>query len=381
MTNSNTSFDSRIDLIRQEIIDGKFGIPGSRFLQTRDLAKQYNMSLVTAQKIMVELRDLGMIELIGKKYYLTHGIVPKSSPLGQIKNNDNHILGFHVTNIDNQYFGSLIHKATKHANALGYRVIVASSNYKHKEELAVLNMFRDIGVSGVLSCPGLFDNTAELYSNYVLPHVYIGRKPDGAIGDSVLVNNHAAGKSVARHFIEIGYKNFAYVGPRELHQNSDPRFLGFREEITCQGFELPVENKFEVSVGDFTDTSRITSNFLYKLDEPTAIFCFHDLIAVEMLNLCKQLNLNVPEDVAICGFDNLSVSRTATNALTTVGYRINEMARIAVNLLINQITSEVEGGVNYYIEPTIFVRETTQRDAKYKKENMISHDVYYKGLI
>ena len=75
------------------------------------------------------------------------------------------------------------------------------------------------------------------------------------------------------------------------------------------------------------------------------------------------------------------IARTTTNALTTVGYRINEMTQTAINLLTNQIETEQEGGVNYYIEPTIFVRDTTQRNANYKKENMISHDMLYKGIV
>ncbi|NLB42322.1 MAG: substrate-binding domain-containing protein [Clostridiales bacterium] len=381
MTKQYTNLKAYIDLIESEIKEGKFGLPGRRFPQTREVGEKYNVSLVTAQKVMVELRERGIIELVGKKYYLTHGRVSRSSPLGRLKDNDKRILGFHVTNIDSQYFASLVHSAGKYANKLGYRLVTASSNYKHEEEIAILNMFRDIGASGVLSCPGIYDNTAELYSSYVLPHVFIGRKPDGVNSDSVLVNNHAAGKSVAKHFFEAGYKKFGYVGFKELGQKNDPRYLVFYEGLIQEGFELPNENKFEVSADDFTNTSRITSSFLHKLKEPTAIFCFHDLIAVELLNLCKQLNLAIPEDVGICGFDNLYISRTATNALTTVGYRINEMTQTAINLLTNQIMTEQEGGVNYYIEPTIFVRDTTQKNANYKKENMISHDMLYKGIV
>ena len=91
MTKQYTSLNGLVELIESEIKEGKFGLPGRRFPQTREIGEMYNVSLVTAHKVMVKLRERGIIELVGKKYYLTHGRVSKSSPLGKLKDNDKKI--------------------------------------------------------------------------------------------------------------------------------------------------------------------------------------------------------------------------------------------------------------------------------------------------
>ncbi len=364
--------------IMQEIENGGCGAPGKQFYSTRGLAQKYGCSLVTAQKVMVLLREAGCITLAGKKYYLTHGRVGNRTPYAKARGERKKLIGFHVTNIESPFFAALVKEAEQAAGKHGYRLITASSRYQEKEEAEILRMFRDIGVAGILSCPGLTEETTKLYKKCILPFVFLCRRPRSMHADSVLVDNYSAGKNVARHLCKMGYRSFAYIGLKKLEQGEDTRFIGFREALLAEGFVLPEENVLRIDSAESGAVAWEISRFIRNLQAPVAIFCFQDLLAVEVFKSCRTLKREVPEEVAICGFDNLSVSEVTTKPLTTVGYPIRTMAETAVSLLIRRIEGSEEEIAECAVAPSLFVRESTRKDAEKPAGSLLDKDVLYK---
>ena len=116
----------------------------------------------------------------------------------------------------------------------------------------------------------------------------------------------------------------------------------------------------DIGAGNSVDTVDNTANYLLaKIPEvkPTAICCCNDLMAVGAMNACKSLDLSVPEDVSIMGFDNVSLSRYVAPKLTTMDQNMFLLGQSAAQLLLEQI----RGGKNRRIvlENTLVVRETT----------------------
>jgi|LSQX01.3.fsa_nt_gb LacI family transcriptional regulator len=364
------------NIIEQEIKEGKFGLPGERFLTTRELAQVRGVSLVTAQQILVNLRQKGIIELIGKKYYLTHGRIQEKTPYKKQKKCESRLIGLHITNLESEFFASLAKAAEICARAEGYRVLIASSSYGYEEEMDILNTFREIGVAGVLSCPGTSEKAETLYENYVLPHVFLGRKPKSANAEGVLVNCFPTTCNIAAHFISKGFKNFAYVGLNQLRRGEDIRLTGFKEGLLREGYVLEEENIILVDAKNIPEDFKSVHRFLRNIKQPTAIFCFHDLLAVRVLKLCHELKIAVPERVAIAGFDNLPITLNTSPSLTTVSYRTDEMAQTAVRLLIDQIKTGKESNTNYYIEPSLIIRGSTSNVKNKKQETIEMHNVF-----
>lgn len=340
------------ELVSQAILKGEYGLDGSPFMSTRELASRCEISLVTAQRVMVALRERGLIELTGKKYFLSHG-----KQLQKVK-----ILGFHVPNIENQYFSSLVKSARRCATHRGYKLIVAESGYDASQEKEILDMFQELKVMGVLSCPGIVEKTGSLYRKYPLPIVFLGRKPDEFIGQSVLVNTYQATRKVAEHLINENYKSFAYIGLKEIIRE-DSRLDGYRVGLEKERYSLTKDSIIRIGINEIAKSTKIISEFILNLPKPVGIFCFHDLLAVEVTRACHMLNLNIPHDVAIVGFDDLPIASSLIPTLTTVGCKIEEMASMAVRLLNNQIEGGEIKDINYYIEPTLIIREssTTQK--------------------
>ena len=93
-----------------------------------------------------------------------------------------------------------------------------------------------------------------------------------------------------------------------------------------------------------------------KHKEPVGIFCYHDLIAAQLYRICYTLGKQIPKDLGIVGFDNLSI---ATAPLTSVHYQVQTMAEIALNQLFANIKDPNSAYDNYYVEPILIERKSS----------------------
>lgn len=376
MKENKSRYVTETEKIAEEIRRGDFGKPGEIFTTTRRLAEMRGVALVTAQQMMTLLKEQGLITLLGKTYYLNHGVPSPKSPLGK-KRTKTGLIGMHVTNLESPFFASLARDTEVWARQMGYQLVIASSGFAWQEERDVLQMFRRIGVDGVISCPGTGAESAALYRNFSLPLVFLGRDLAGVQAESVSVNNYAAARSVARHFIREGYAHFVYIGLDELREKHDPRLSGFREMLCANGYDLPQENILYVGAKHMERLKHQAAQFLHGFSQPTAVFCFHDLLAVEVLKGCAARGIAVPEQVAVAGFDNLAVSESAVPPLTTVSYRVSEMARMAVRLLEDSIRTGNCSNINYFVEPMLMIRKSSKKDVTPERPKMDLPEMYY----
>ena len=96
----------------------------------------------------------------------------------------------------------------------------------------------------------------------------------------------------------------------------------------------------DIGEGNSVDTVDNTADYLLvRIPEvkPTAICCCNDLMAVGALNACKLLDLDVPKDVSVMGFDNVSLSRYVVPKLTTMDQNMFQLGENAASLVVEKI--------------------------------------------
>jgi LacI family transcriptional regulator len=266
------------------------------------------------------------------------------------------------------------------AREASMQLMIASSNYDVTREAQALEMFNKAGVAGIISCPCIDKNVHKLYSNLEIPFVFMGRKLKEIKSDSVLVDNFNATKLVADHFISGGYENFGYFGLEQLE--NDQRLNGFNYELEKNGYRLPEENILKTNDLSYANITDEITGFLKNIPKPAAIFCFHDLLALLLSKACASMNLSVPDDIAIAGFDNLPFTSKTTPTLTTVGYPLRTMARLALNRLLEKIKqgSTMSGEmVNLSVEPKFFARQSSSKEPEKSELKVISNDIIYQA--
>ncbi len=364
MNNTNNKSAAVAQRIGQEIERGEYGPSGSRFLSVRQLAETYNVSLVTAQRVMALLREEGLLTLYGNAHYLSSGRMTPDSPLQkQLESNvRTNLIGIHTPEINNPFFSSLLNEVTKFVYKAGYTPLLMTSRRDPEREKAILHTFLTMGVKGVISCPNSGDYLQQFYKQYPLPLVFLANRFSSENQGFGMVDEEASAKHVADHMIEMAYENFMYVG-LENARGSDARRTAFVDALREKGKTVPDENILCITDKDEFSIPYSVSRLIRGAKKPLGIFCFHDMIAVQVIILCEQLGLNIPEEIGVVGFDNLPIAKQCRPTLTTIAYRFDKMADSAVDLLLRKMKSPTEEQYKPkdFINHSLKIRESTRK--------------------
>lgn len=206
--------------IADEIRRGEHGDTGSAFMTVREICDEFGVSLVTAQRIVNQLKTAGLLSRSGKRLNIAARQFTPSGPRAR--------RGL-VTNIDNPFFSRLLNAVELAGRRRGIEIISAGSNYDPDYEARQLEMLAGSGADGFLICPAHDSKSAPVLNALKLPFVLIGRRVAGVDADVVMVNDFEAGRMAAAHLFEQGCRDFIYLGIS--HFMDDMRGRGFSFEL------------------------------------------------------------------------------------------------------------------------------------------------------
>ncbi len=344
--------ETLISEVAAEISRGVYGGPGDKFITIREMCVKKDISLKTSFLLFAALRDIGAIEKRRKSYFILGGLqrpgITKQKPL----------IGCVVTALESPYFSKLVRYIEEAVSQYGASLLIASSEYNFERERARITGFLEHGAAGLLICPWASEEEESFYRNIDVPVVMIGHKPKSVAVDAVMVNNQTAAQMVAGHLMARGCKNFAYIGQRGVQR--DERLFGFRSQLYAHGITL---NDNDIVITDYANQEQCDRDIVQLLVNRrpgTGIFCYHDLFAARVIMHCHKLNIDVPGDIRVVGFDDLPMASELSPALTTVRYPIEAMARIASEMLYARMMLENAAEPAYsYLDSELVERETT----------------------
>jgi LacI family transcriptional regulator len=169
-----------------------------------------------------------------------------------------------------------------------------------------------------------------------IPLVSIGRRSDESI-HYVDVDNVGGARVATEHLIRVGHRRIATItGPLDTAAGQD-RLTGYQKALEAR--RIPMEDELIVE-GDFTEASgRAAAQQLLSLS-PSAIFAASDMMALGALKTARDAGLQVPQDVALVGFDDVPAASVIEPALTTVRQPIERLGSMAVEVLLSVLESE-----------------------------------------
>ena len=145
------------------------------------------------------------------------------------------------------------------------------------------------------------------------------------------------------------------------HEIDDPRFLVFREYLT----RLKLYNEADHLQGAFTIEGGYTAMKTYlesHTDYPTAFFASSDALAIGAMRAIQGHGLRIPEDISVIGFNDVSVAKYVTPALTTVKVYTEWMGELAVSTILELIQEKAPVPRKITVGTELILREST-RDA------------------
>ncbi|MDQ8192343.1 AraC family transcriptional regulator [Roseibacillus persicicus] len=194
----------------------------------------------------------------------------------------------------------------------------------------------------------------------------------------VMVDHHAAGRLAAEHLISRGLTNLAFFGWENLAY-SEKRQHGFVERAAESGLECEVMLREADKEKDLSWTRRIAepTRWLSSLPKPCGVFAVHDFRAQLLMEACQEIDLLIPEDIALVGMDNddiicehsiptlTSISRSSVE----VGYR--------TAALLDQLIQGIEPTEQEILVPPAKVYARQSTDMHYCSDELVAQAIAY----
>ena len=172
------------------------------------------------------------------------------------------------------------------------------------------------------------------------PFIVWGAPPTDAAYCSVTGDNLNGGKIATEYLIQQGRKRIAFIGGPQEELEVQQRFEGYKDALLASNGTV---EPGLVTYGDFSNTSgaRAMEQLLTKTPDLDAVFVNSDLMAIAAMDVIREHGRRVPEDVAVVGYDDLSISEHSNPPLTTVRQNIP----LAGKMLAENLIKYLETGV------------------------------------
>lgn len=275
-------------------------------------------------------------------------------------------LGLIYDNPSASYVSKFLLGALKKCRASGYHLVVDEAD---KEMVKTLRSVQDLidvtKVDGMILLPPLCDapDILNLLNEQNVPYIRIS--PDSDINSSayVCMDDYQAAFDVVERLISQGHRKIGHIIGHPNQGASRLRYQGYLDALRSNGLSMPPEY---IEQGYFTFKSGLVAakRLLSLTDKPTAIFASNDDMAAATLTAAHMIKLNVPEDLAIVGFDDAQLAITVWPHLSTVRQPIQQMAELAVELLasgkFNDLSSVSKSDFRHVLDFELVERESSK---------------------
>ena len=148
-------------------------------------------------------------------------------------------------------------------------------------------------------------------------------------------NQEDVGRTAAEHFLERGYRNFAFIGAPTPAEWCERRLAGMRARLRRDGFDCEVFPGAPRKVADdFDRESPYVAKWLKSLQPKTALYVTWDRRALQIIGLCRELGISVPGTIAILGTDNDEVlCESSTPSLSSIALDGRNAGQLCAQLL------------------------------------------------
>ncbi|MDV2582208.1 LacI family DNA-binding transcriptional regulator [Alkalibacillus haloalkaliphilus] len=265
-------------------------------------------------------------------------------------------IGIIVPDITNPYFPELVRGVEDYLIQKGFTTILCNSDEDPEKERLYLDVMKQKYVDGAI----IVSNTIErdLIAEYDMPVVALDRSIHQDI-PTFAIDNRDGGRKAAEHLLEVGCTRIGHIKGPDKVENSDNRYLGYIDVIKQQDWFLSsyvVEGNF-----DQKQAAKVTKELLQSHPEIDGIFAGNDVMALGALKAAESLNLNVPEDLAIIGFDGIDLTEMTKPELSTLSQPIYQMSREAAEALTALIEGKMVKEKENVFPSTLIKRQSTKR--------------------
>jgi len=329
-----------------------------------DVAKLAGVSQTTVSHVINETAPIS--EEVTKKVKDTiKELGYKPSALARwLRQKKTNTIGLLIPDIDSGYYAEMTKCVEKTLRKHGFITFLCNTFYSTELEKLYIESLIQQSVEGILICYGLVNKSVykEIY-NFGINLVILDDKEvvEGVQIPSVEVNNISGSLLAVEHIHNIGAKKICFASEPLFNRSLKLRYEGFKKAIHEYGYEdsdvtLYIENNQynKIEMG-YNIGSQILLN--RNID---AVFASSDNLAFGIMKRFREFGINIPNDIAIIGYDDIPLCKLVTPTLTTISQPKKLMAKKGVEMLLKAINGDSFDSY-FMMEPSLIIRESTMK--------------------
>lgn len=264
-----------------------------------------------------------------------------------------------VADIANPFFTELLETLHDELGRRGYRTVLFNERTDDRGGRGLQPLLRGGIVDGaVLATVTMDERTSDWVAAEPLPLVLLNRELDSVRRDCVVADNRGGGALAAELLVRLGHRRIGHIAGRDRTSTAREREAGFAAALQRLG--SPLDDRLR-RVGDYTHRSgyQWCLELMQAPEPPTAIFCGNDVIALGALDAARRLEIAVPEDLSLIGFDDIAMAGWESFRLTTVRQPMLAMAQEATRALASRMEDADSGPPRRIVFPTELIQRAT----------------------
>lgn len=246
-------------------------------------------------------------------------------------------IGVLVSDIRNPYFTAITRAIEDLANIKEMSVFLCNTDEDPAKEQLYLRTLLDENVAGIILSPTT--EALKAYQPFIssgTPLVIIDRRIEGAMVNCVVCDNVQTAHVLTNHLIENGYRKIAAVLGLQNSSTGRERLLGYKMALNEHNI------KFDPSLVAFVtpheaESEEFLSKLLASKNAPDAILTGNSRLTIGALNALRAVNLSIPQDIALCGFDETVWTPHVGPGITVISQPTYDIGATAGDLLFQSI--------------------------------------------
>jgi LacI family transcriptional regulator len=332
-------------------------------IKLKDVARKAAVSEATASLVLN--RKKGVSALTRERVLSAAqalGYTPNSIARG-LATRRTHSIGLVVTDIENPFFGSLTRFVDEFTLSRGCTLVLSVSNDDPVLEEKIISFFIGKRVEGVIIVPTItrretFRPLDEL-RRHKIPYVFSTVYYPGAEGDCVMTDLRRGSYLLGRYLLGLGHREILFLASNDRSSPvSALRIQGLEKAIREAGSSGARLGITECPKPNFS-CGYATARDALRKGTPDAVIAINDIMALGAERAARDAGLRIPQDISVCGYDDVVFARVAEVPLTTVRQDTKRIAARSVDVLFSRITGSAAAPRLHRVSPELVIRESS----------------------
>ncbi len=274
-----------------------------------------------------------------------------------LKINQTHTIGMLLTASSNPFYAEVVRGVEDSCYERGYSLILCNTAGDEQRMNRSLETLLQKRVDGLLiMCTESHLPSADILNRYPsIPTVMMDWAPFEGRGDIIQDNALLGGELATQHLIDSGYTQIACIAGPLDKTPARMRLEGYQNAMAKNGLDiLPgyiVKGDFEFQGG-----YNAMIELLALETPPQAVFTSNDAMAVGVYHALYQAGLQIPQDMAVMGYDDIELARYLSPPLSTIHQPKNELGELAIDTLIHRLRDPDVSQQTLVLTPELIVR-------------------------